>query len=84
MRIYALALSSFVVGCAVSSPLPTASSTQGITVVQMAQVTAIGTMLTLVSENGETHSYAAEPGEVFRVGDRVKIISNNGNIRIAR
>ena len=103
MRIHMLALSSFLTSCASPSlpSSPPVSSTQGITLVEMAKVTdvrnlpdtpanngqdstgsKIGTQLTLLSDNGEVRNYNVQPGEIFRVGERVKIISNNGNLKI--
>lgn len=120
MRIHMLALSSFLTSCAspsLPSP-PPVSSTQGITLVEMAKVMDVrnlpdtpanngqdstgskiaggisarqtgssesgktGTRLTLLSDNGEVRNYNVEPGEIFRVGEPVKIISNNGNLKI--
>jgi outer membrane lipoprotein SlyB len=40
------------------------------------------TRLTVRSDTGDVHSYQIEPGEAFRIGDRVKIINNNHNTRI--
>jgi|GEM_PF-1450610 len=38
--------------------------------------------LTIRNDSGETSTYYAEPGETFRVGDEVKIVSRNGIVRI--
>ncbi len=40
------------------------------------------TRLTVRFENGDARTYDIEPGEIFRVGDPVKVISNGGEIRV--
>jgi outer membrane lipoprotein SlyB len=40
------------------------------------------TRLAVRADNGEEHVYAIEPGETFRVGDRVRVITNNSTIRV--
>lgn len=73
-------------------------STQGTTLVQMASVTAVrelpvlnertganqmATELTLRFDDGKIRNFNIEPGEVFKSGERVKVTSRRGNIRIA-
>lgn len=73
------------------------SSTRGTILVQMASVTAVrelrapdqrtganqGAMeLSLRFDDGTAHSFNIEPGQIFRPGDRVKVTSHRGNIRI--
>lgn len=40
------------------------------------------TALSVRFQNGEVRTYQVEPGEAFRIGDRVKLSSNNGQTRI--
>jgi outer membrane lipoprotein SlyB len=40
------------------------------------------TKLTVRLDNGDMRTYDIEPGEAFRIGDTVKIITNGGNVRI--
>jgi outer membrane lipoprotein SlyB len=40
------------------------------------------TELGLRFDNGDTRTYNIEPGEAFRVGDRVKVTTHNGTTRI--
>jgi len=42
----------------------------------------ISTKLTVQSESGDINVYYAEPSEAFRIGDEVKIVSNNGKVKI--
>lgn len=42
------------------------------------------TRLTIRMENGEDHIYYAEPKESFRVGEEVKIVTRNGEIKVMR
>ncbi len=73
------------------------SSTRGTTLVQMASVTAVrerpvpdqrtgatqgAIELSLRFDDGTTHSFNIEPGQIFQPGERVKVTSHRGNIRI--
>jgi outer membrane lipoprotein SlyB len=40
------------------------------------------TKVTVRTENGDAYTYDTEPGEPFRVGDRVKIVTEGGSTRI--
>lgn len=40
------------------------------------------TQLTVRFQNGEVRVYHVEPGEAFRVGDQVKLVSHKGEARI--
>lgn len=72
-------------------------STRGTTLVQMASVIAVRellaldertganqtvTELTLRFDDGKIRSINIEPGQIFRPGERVKVTSRRGNIRI--
>jgi outer membrane lipoprotein SlyB len=41
------------------------------------------TELTVRLDNGEIRTYTIEPGESFRIGDQVRVITSNGTIRVA-
>lgn len=76
-------LTTTLAACANDPGRHTVSSTEGSTLVQTGEVTAVNeTHLTIRLQNGELRVYAVGTGEVFRIGDRVRLISHKGETRI--
>jgi outer membrane lipoprotein SlyB len=48
-----------------------------------ASSTATSTQVTVRLENGEEHTYNAEPGETYKVGETVKVLSGNSGAHIS-
>jgi outer membrane lipoprotein SlyB len=87
LRLLPTLLATVVAGCASGSPpeLTPASTTRGTTVVRIGTVTAMSAdRVTVEFDDGERASHALEPGETFREGERVRVISSEGRVRVAR
>ena len=84
LSLFALLLwSATLAACAHDPESATVSSTEGSTLVRAGEVTAVNeTQLTVRLQEGELRVYQIEPGAIFRVGDRVKLVSHKGETRI--
>lgn len=84
LSLFALALlSATLAACAHEPDRSLVSSTEGSTLVRTGEVTAVNeTQITVRLQRGELRTYQAEPGATFRVGDRVKLVSHKGEVRI--
>lgn len=82
--LFALALLSVVLAaCAHDADRSFVSSTEGSTLVRTGEVTAVNeTQVTVRLQEGELKTYPVEPDVTFRVGDRVKLVSRKGEVRV--